>query len=148
MAMLRSPRRAVVPLFVALAVWVTSCSSGGSLYPVRGKVSVNGKAAAGANLIFHPEGGDMKSVPATATAGPDGTFTLVTGDKHGARAGKYVVSVTWPDPAKKPTEAQAMMGMAPDAPDLLKGRYSDPKQSKLRAEVKSGENDLEPFDLQ
>src|SRR5262245_59827824 len=146
MAMLRSPRRAVVPLFVALAVWVTSCSSGGTLYPVRGKVSVGGKAAAGANLVFHPEGGDMKSVPATATAGPDGTFTLVTGDKSGARAGKYVVTVVWPDPTKKPTEAQLMMGLA-DLPDALGGRFADPKTSNLRAEVKPGENDLEPFDL-
>src|SRR5262249_41645119 len=144
----RSPRPRVVGLlFAALTLAVASCSADVALHPVRGKVSVNGAPAPGAVLVFHPEGGDMKSIPATATTGADGTFTLVTGDKPGARTGKYLVTVVWPDPTKNPTEQQAMMGMSPDAPDLLGGRYATLERSTLRAEIKAGENTLEPFDL-
>jgi hypothetical protein len=144
----RSSRpRVVGVLFAALTLAVMSCSPADTLHPVRGKVSVNGAPAPGALLVFHPEGGDMKSIPATATTGPDGTFTLVTGDKPGARSGKYVVTLVWPDPSKKPTEQQAMMGLSPDAPDLLGGRYATPEKSSLRAEIKAGENTLESFEL-
>ena len=33
-------------------------------------------------------------------------------------------------------------------PDLLRGRFADPKTTPLRAEVKEAINNLEPFDLQ
>jgi hypothetical protein len=134
----------LVPLVVALAA--SSCSSG-SLHPVRGKVVVGDKPAAGALVMFHPEGGDLNDVPASGVAGEDGTFTLATGDKAGAHAGKYVVTIVWPDPAKKPTPQQVMMGLAPDAPDVLAGRFATKQVSSLRAEVKPGENTLQPFDV-
>jgi hypothetical protein len=141
-AFLRSIR-----FLLALAAFsATSCSSG-TLHPVRGKVVVGDKPAAGAVVMFHPEGGDLNDVPATGVAADDGTFTLATGDKPGARAGKYVITVVWPDPAKKPTQQQIMMGLAPDAPDVLAGRFATKQVSPLRAEVKPGENTLEPFDL-
>ena len=141
-------RSAVGLLFATLALSGPACSSGGSLHPVRGKVSVNGQPAAGAVLVFHPEGANLETIPPTAIVGPDGTFTLATGDKSGAPAGKYAVTVTWPDTSKKPTEIQVMIGANPyDGPDQLKGRYATPQRSPLRAEVKSGDNQLEPFDL-
>jgi len=139
--------RAALLLAVMATVGTTSCSSGGGLHPVQGKVMVGEKPAAGAQVMFHPEGGDINSIPATGTAGPDGTFALTTGAKAGAAAGSYVVTVVWPDPAKKPTEQQTMMGLAPDAPDLLAGRYATRQKSPLRAEIKPGQNTLEPFDL-
>jgi len=134
-------------LVTMAAVGTTSCSSGGGLQPVQGRVMVGDKAAAGAQVMFHPEGGDINSVPATGTAGLDGTFALTTGAKVGAAPGKYVVTVVWPDPSKKPTEQQAMMGLAPDAPDLLAGRYAARQKSPLRAEIKPGQNTLDTFDL-
>ena len=108
---------------------------------------VNSQPAVGANVIFHLEGGDIKSMPATGIVGADGKFTLTTGDKQGAQRGKYVVTVVWPDPSKKPTQQQIMMGLTPDAPDLLTGKFATPQTSTLRAEVKPGDNKLEPFDL-
>jgi hypothetical protein len=140
------PRVAVV-LALAAGVGTTSCSSSGTLHPVQGKVMAGDKPAGGALVMFHAEGADINSVPATATVGPDGTFTLATGNKAGAAAGRYVVTVVWPDPTKKPTEQQAMMGLAPDAPDLLGGRYGTRQTSPLRAEVKAGPNSLDPFDV-
>jgi hypothetical protein len=142
------PRIAVVlALALAAGVGTISCSSSGTLHPVQGKVMVGDKPAAGALVMFHAEAGDINNVPATGTVGPDGTFTLTTGTKAGAAAGRYVVTVVWPDPTKKPTEQQAMMGLAPDAPDLLGGRYGTRQKSPLRAEVKSGPNSLDPFDV-
>src|SRR6185369_10122551 len=67
----RVPRSVGVLLGVA-ALAATSCSSSGTLHPVRGKVVVGDKPAAGATVMFHPEGGDLNSVPATAIVGPDG----------------------------------------------------------------------------
>ena len=141
-------RSAVGLLFAALAVAGPACSSGDGLHPVRGQVSVNGDPAAGAVIVFHPDGGGLQAVPPTAVVAPDGTFALATGDKPGAAAGNYVVTVTWADTSKKPTEQQVMMGANPyDGPDRLKGRYATPQQSPLRAEVKAGDNRLPPFEL-
>jgi hypothetical protein len=138
-------RLRVAALIAALAC--SSCSSDG-LNPVSGKVLVNGEPAVGAVVTFFPErAARLDDVVASGVAGDDGTFTLSTGTEPGAPAGRYVVAVVWPDPAKKPTETQRMMGMTPDAPDVLKGRYSREK-STLKAEVKPGRNTLDPFQLQ
>ena len=139
--------RVRIALGLSAALACCSCSSDG-LNPVAGTVTVNGQPAVGATVMFFPEGAKgMNVVPSTGVVGADGTFTLSTGGKTGAPAGWYVVAVTWPDPKVKATETQKMMGMAPDAPDVLKGRYAGEK-SPLKAEVKAGENKLDPFQLQ
>jgi hypothetical protein len=142
----RLPLRIWLIAFLFLVLPTTGC--GPSYYPVKGKVMVGDKPAVGALVMFFPEGEkNPKYTPPTGTVGDDGTFTMMTGPKTGAPAGKYVVTVVWPDPDKKPTASQAMQGLAPDAPDLLKGQYASSETSKLRAEVTSGETNLEPFNL-
>jgi hypothetical protein len=129
---------------------VGACSpSGPKLNPVTGKVLHNGQAAAGAIVTFHPEtSAGLDTVTSTGVAGDDGTFTLSTGADKGAKEGKYVVTVMWPDPKKKPTDkAMTTGGGAFDAPDVFGGKYLSREKSKLKAEVKPGENKLEPFDL-
>jgi hypothetical protein len=142
-------RRCAPVWLLAATVLTGGCSSAERLVPVTGKVLVNGKPAVGALVMFHVDGTpDPRSTPATATAKEDGTFAVATGVAGGMKPGKYVVTVVWPDPTKKPTDAQRMMGYNPsDAPDLLAGRYATRDRSPLRAEVKSGENALEPFEL-
>jgi hypothetical protein len=118
------------------------------LHPVAGSVRVKGEPAVGASVMFFPEGATgMNVVPSTGVVGADGTFTLSTGGKVGAPPGRYIVTVTWPDPKVKVTEQQKMMGMAPDAPDVFKGRYARDK-TPLKADVQAGDNKLEPFELQ
>jgi hypothetical protein len=132
-----------------LAFAFASCSGEEQLHPVTGSVRVDGKPANRAVVMFHPENPvSLNETAATAVTAEDGTFKLATGTKHGVKSGKYIVTVVWPDPNKPLTDAQKMMGVSPyDAPDLLGGRYSTKEKSSLRAEVKSGPNDLEPFDL-
>src|SRR5262245_12197198 len=98
-----------------LLATVVGCAGGEKLVPVTGK------PAAGALVMFYVDGTpDPNSTPATATAKDDGSFTVSTGVAGGMRPGKYIVTVVWPDPNKKPTDAQRMMGYSPsDAPDLL-----------------------------
>lgn len=133
---------------VALALGMSGCG-GPTLYPVTGKVMVNSKPAVGALVVLFPEGNkpDPKFAPPSATVGADGTFSLMTAGKPGAPAGKYVVTIVWPDPAKAPSAGDKMQGLSPEAPDLLKGAHATFDKSKLRAEVNGGETTLPPFEL-
>src|SRR5262245_25848403 len=132
-----------------IAFAVASCNRGDQLYPVTGTVRVDGKPAARAIVMFQPESpSDIHTVAATGTTSDDGSFTLASGAKPGAKPGKYIVTVVWPDPKAVLTDGQKMMGVSPyDAPDVLRGRYATRDKSTLRAEVKSEPNALEPFDL-
>lgn len=140
--------RSVVSLFILITPFMAGCG-GESLTPVSGKVMVNGKPAVGAAVMFFPEGStDLKTMPGSGVVGADGTFSISSGTVPGMKPGKYIVTVVWPDPAKAPTPAQRMAGANPnDAPDVLGGRYATKEKSTLRAEVKSGSTQLEPFDL-
>jgi hypothetical protein len=132
---------------VIIALCCASCS-GGRLNTVQGKVLYLGKPAKGALVVFHPKGNDsLLAIPATGVAGEDGTFTLSSGKETGAAAGEYDVTVTWPEdsPPIKDTP-KISMEPPPPPPDRLKGRYAN-KTPGLTAHVKSGTNQLEPFDL-
>jgi hypothetical protein len=120
-----------------------SCSGSG-LNVVQGKVLYKGEPAKGAVVIFHPKGGEGQFNP-SGVAGEDGTFSLGSGKNSGAPAGDYVVTVTWPEERSGP--AKITMEQPPAPPDRLKSRYSDRDKSQINVTIKSGPNQLEPFDL-
>jgi hypothetical protein len=138
--MMRRCRPRAIPA-VLLAVGLASCSGGSAppagqkpVFPVRGQVFVGDKPAVGAFVLFVPVGepADPIDPRPRAEVQADGSFQLSTyGDNDGAPAGEYVVVVTWT------VEDQ----------DRLQGRYADPGRSKLRATVKEGANELQPFRL-
>ena len=140
--------RPAITLLLLVTPFLAGCG-GESFTPVTGKVMVNGKPAVGASVMFFPEGStDIKAIPGSGVVDENGSFTMASGAVPGMKPGKYIVTVIWPDPAKKPTDAQRMAGANPnDAPDVLRGRYATKEKSTLRAEVKSGATQLEPFDL-
>jgi hypothetical protein len=128
-------------LFVLLTALVTpSCSSTDKanqkpVHPVRGEVLLNEKPAVGAFVLFVPvnEPAENPDPRPRGTVGPDGSYTLSTyGENDGAPAGDYLVAVWMDDP---------------DQGDKLKGRYRDPGQSKLKATVKEGSNEIPTFRL-
>jgi len=127
------------------------------VYPVNGKVLYKGKPAAGARIIFHPQGGSDKMMQERPVgfAGDDGVFQLTTFDSgDGAPAGEYIVTVKWTGGARQPSYGAADENAPPEDPrdrvrrkDRLKGKYWDPRKSELRAAIDEGPNDLSPFDL-
>jgi hypothetical protein len=114
-------------------------------YPVKGQLFVKSQPAAGATVIFHPEGstpeewaGGFPRAQVTA----DGSFELATyGDKDGAPAGDYKVLVTWTQSGGNEESEDTQML------DRLGGRYSNHSASKLRATVKNGPTELPPIQL-
>lgn len=134
-------------LLVALLGTVVGCGQGGpSLVQVTGSVSVDGKPANGATVIFHPTDKEMKLIPA-ATTDENGKFKLATSAREGVPVGSYDVTVTWPDPSVQPTPAQKLQGLGEPGPDLLNGKYQKKGASGLKADITSSTKELAPFQL-
>ena len=131
-------------LLIALFT-VSGCDSSPKRIPVTGAVTVNGKPAEGAMVMFHPA--DEKATTASAIAEADGSFKVISDGEPGLVQGNYKVTVIWPDPTKKPTQAQIMMGTAEPGPDLLKGKYSSKATTSLSAEITAASTKLPPFEL-
>jgi hypothetical protein len=101
------------------------------------------KPADGALVVFHPVGGDDDALRPSATVGADGTFTLATKKPDdGAPAGNYVVAVVWYD--SKSTKSEAPVA---ELKNRLPEQYGDANTSPLRATVKPGPNQIDPFRL-
>jgi len=131
----------VVTCFVCLLT--SACGLGSpQLHPVHGHVLFQEKPAEGALVVFHPVGGDDNALRPSATVGADGSFVLATkkpGD--GAPVGDYVVAVVWYERnIKSEVPAAELKNRLPE-------HYGDAKASPLRAQVKPGPNQLEPFRL-
>lgn len=133
-------------LLIVVCLFTGGCSSAAKLIPVSGSVTVKGKPAEGAVVLFHPEG-NPTGMTASGVAGADGSFALVSATETGVAAGKYKVTIIWPDASKKPTPSQIMMGTAEDGPDLLQGKYASRDKSPLTAEVTATTTKLPPFEL-
>ena len=143
--------RAAFVALAGLALLGSSCRKGPVCYPVRGQVFVGGKPAEGALVVFVPENALGLDAPRPSTSvGADGSFALRTYDsatrtvQDGAPPGRYAVTVVWQSEGARDPGGERT---AEEIPDRLQGRYADPATSKLRAEVKAGPNDLEPFQL-
>jgi hypothetical protein len=132
---------------VAVGLSLTGCGNGGpSLVQVTGSVTVDGKPANGATLIFHPTDKEAKLIPA-ATTDDSGKFKLATSAQEGIPEGSYDVTVTWPDPSVQPTPAQKLQGLGELGPDLLNGKYQKKGASGLKADITSSTKELPPFQL-
>ena len=129
-----------------LVICMMAGCGGPSLIKPKGKITVDGAPAVGAVLLFHPV--DNKEAPvATGVAESDGSFTLTSNMAEGVLQGKYIVTVTWPDPAHKVSEAAKMRGDAEPGKDLLKGKYIMKDKSGLTAEISSSMKELLPIEI-
>ena len=144
-----TPLAVVSVAFAALAA--SSCSRPAALFPVEGKVFFEGEPATGALVVLHPA---VDPAPAAVRpsgyVGADGRVKLTSylsssrsyGD--GAPAGEYIVTITW-----LPTDVKEYLSKRPNAPlpDKLQGRYSQPQNSTLRANVLQRPTELPRIDL-
>lgn len=136
----------------AMIFVVVGCGGANKPVPVRGKVTLDGTPVGGASIQFVPEGGGGMGRPASAEAGPDGTYKLTTQDPgDGALPGNYLVLISWepePPPQFRSTEAgpsrqeqqkaiddyvarQKKAGKGPVVPAI----YADPSKTPLKAKV-------------
>ena len=137
-------------LRIAMAVVATAslgqligCSSGEGRRATNlatGNVKVQGKAAPGATLVFHPEKEWGKDEPKPrATVKQDGSFEVTTYEgTDGAPEGNYTVTVEWYVP-NKPDDGN-VTNRAP-------AKYGKAQSSPLKVSIGTGPNTLPPFEL-
>lgn len=141
--MTRLLRAGLVAFVTASLMQAMGCSSGESrrqTHPATGSVKVQGKAAPGATLVFHPSKEWGKDEPKPrATVKADGSFEVTTYEgTDGAPEGDYTVTVEWYVP-NKPDDGN-VTNRAP-------AKYGKAQTSPLKATVKKGPNTLAPFEL-
>jgi hypothetical protein len=141
--------RAARPLLLVLPLLTAGCGKDDfqKVYPVTGKVLVDGQPAADCMVFLHRTFDDphpRKVVPFAVT-GPDGGFAVtsyLTGD--GAPEGEYVVGIEWR------TRSGILLNNY-EGPDLLGGAYADKAANKAKpgfvVTVGRGPVELPPFDL-
>ncbi|WDI41375.1 carboxypeptidase regulatory-like domain-containing protein [Bremerella sp. P1] len=107
--------------------------SGGSMAPVQGVVTLDGKPISGLEVNFEPTGDTTDRTTATGYTQPDGSYSLVyPGYKTGAPLGDYIVRIAGGESLDDGTVVR------------VPSQYN--KQSELKATVTSGENKFD-FDL-
>jgi len=111
--------------------------SGPKLYPVKGKVEIDGSPAANAIVFMHRQGRDSMLEPLPyGTADSAGNYEVETPNfGKGAQEGEYTLTVFAPD-MSKPEDSTGQR------PDLLNGAYEKLTESTLRATVSTGQNTL------
>lgn len=143
---LRGRSRGSVVVAVVLGASLAGCGghaqrSAVPLYPVAGKVTLDGAPLAGAVVEFLPEG-ETRGQGASGPTGADGSYTLSTPfGEPGVTSGRYRVTIRKlvnasppdpSDPAPPPIESAGR--------DALPPTYSDPGRSTLSAVVAPGDN--------
>jgi hypothetical protein len=112
-----------------MLVALTGCG-GPTLIPVQGRVSLDDKPLTTGKVIFHPdaEKGNKSGQIAVGDIDAQGSYTLSTGTKQGAIAGRYKVAVN----AMKPFDPEK-----PYVPEvwLIPRKYGDPQKSGLSIQI-------------
>lgn len=116
------------------------------VYPVTGKITVNGAPAAGAKVVFYGATPELKGpnvAPPAGATNENGEFQLRTYDPDdGSPAGNFNVTVFWPEPIPPGADTEMFQPQ-----DRLKKRYLDPATSGLTVEVPVGGGSLPPIEL-
>lgn len=136
-------------MLLLLGLLAISCQKGPrfqKVYPVKGRVLIAEKAAAGVTVLFTRLDDSTATDPRELYVKPrgktdtEGWFFLTTYNKDdGAPAGSYAVTLFWlPEGYAGPIEAG----------NKLLAHYMDPETSGIKAEVGPNSKELKPFVLQ
>jgi hypothetical protein len=132
---------------LALAFLLPVGCSSPKFAPVSGKVTLNGKALANAQVIFNPippEGSIEAGPSAVGTTNDKGEYTLRVSDKQsGAPVGKHKVVITLMGSGGG--ESDAPVPVASGVRNLLPKKYNE--DSELTCDILPGGNDHANFDL-
>jgi hypothetical protein len=93
--MMEMKLRWAIGVFFGMVV-VSLCGCSEPVYPVKGKVTVNGKVLTEGAVTFWPDEskGNKSVIEARGTIGDDGTYELFSREKKGAVLGAYKVTIT------------------------------------------------------
>ena len=134
----------MLPVCALVGAMAGGCSSanGPKPVPVTGRVLLDGRPLAHAQVVFLPAASPSPSAPRpTAVTDEEGRFRPSTfAQNDGAPEGEYTVLVTW-YPLVGPK------GQEEAGPNVLPPRYADPQRSPLKAVVAKGTAELEPFQI-
>jgi hypothetical protein len=142
--------RQLLPFGLVGSFVIAGCGDGKiARNQVRGVVKVDGQPAAGVMIILCPQGDgppEFQKARPMGLSQKDGTFFVNTfGGGDGAPAGQYKVLMSWAAPPAK-GGADRDGGPAPGA-DRFQGRYNNLEKTPFTVDVKSGTNELPPFEL-
>jgi hypothetical protein len=114
--------------WVILAV-VGCGKSGPPLYPVKGKVTIDGKPATEGGVVFHSV--DNPMVQLIGNISSNGDYAIVSKKELGAPAGHYKVTALITETPKRPN------GQPMGLPRTISNpKYADASKSPLTVEVK------------
>ncbi len=109
------------------------------VHPVRGTILYEGAPVPEARVVFHLVDGKKFKRAGDAIVEADGAFTLTTYQANdGAPVGEYAVTVEWREPWR---DTAGRPG-----PNRLPMKYAKAETSGLRAQVKTGPNEI-PLNL-
>ena len=127
------------------------------VYAVKGKVLYKGTPVSSGVVLFELEGGDQKASNGAQPGGPlrasgqiepDGSFRLIAYQgAEGVPAGNYKVGISSVPPRNEGNILDAAASAKKGNPDVLRGKYADPKTSGLHAEVFKDKANEPTFDL-
>jgi len=117
-----------------------------AVFPTRGAVTVAGQPAAGARVVLYGATAELQGPGTVAPAGvadAEGRFELGSYElSDGAPAGKFLVSVCWPEAIPPGVDAEMFQPK-----DRLQRKYLDPQKSGLTVEIPPGGGELPPLQL-
>jgi hypothetical protein len=117
------------------------------VFPVKGKLVMDGKPMAAALIVFNPvvkfPAGTAQLHP-HATADENGEFTVSTyGAGDGAPAGDYKITISW----KGEDAADLTDGGRAEVDEKAPAVFQNARTSRIRVKVKEEPNTLQPWDL-
>lgn len=146
------PMQCSFPTGRLMLVAIVACAGCGTaekpqleVFPVSGKIAVDGKPPVRAEVRFHPatplKDPGKRSVEPYAYVQADGTFRIGTYlSDDGAPPGEYKVLLVWPTITVEGGEEVA-------GPDRLHGRFSNPAMPIALVTVKETENRVPDIEL-
>lgn len=134
---------------MVIATMGCSGETGPAVYPVTGKVTVDGEPRGGLSVMFLPNASKGTTGPSSiAQTDAQGNFTLnAPGDKQGAIAGTHIVTITCPSFGGSNASGS---GEEQTTPCQVGPRFSSVVDSPLSAEVQPATDTKTPqvFDFE
>jgi hypothetical protein len=165
---MKSRTQFAVPCLIAAMLMVGCGPSSGTIAPVSGKLTVDGKPMPGVEIIFSPKMTDTNSNPGPysfGTTDEEGNFELKTryGDK-GAVIGWHIVTMQYSDleagamdnlraelaeiRSMGEGDAAAVQAQIDEVTKKLKGRAVIPADAEGEFEVIQGKNNVADFEFE